>query len=709
VPLTIEDFVHENNGTETSSTTSHVVSLAGADSTAAGNTVLVFMTMSSAVGVTPPSGFVQDVSGGGGNVFAFRKSDVAASETSWTFTTALGQIAAWYVVEVSNVDLVEPLDSSSSGNTGNRSNGQTLSSGTTSLNAGLSSVAFVVFRAVKANSGDVQSWSGYTNGFEEVADNHGPVGNPGEQIAVARKLQDGSTTTFESTATFATSIGGAAATNSLAVVYRSADSPVVAPLAGIWGFEWGTAGGMGNNSVTGLGGYSSGATGTFGTNYTVSATAARNSSYGLRLSPSAALVGVPLGVFSPSVQAATASFNVRVVSATGTPVVASFNSSTTTRMQLLYDPSATKFGVRCGASGTVQWQSGTTALSAWVYVQFRLRINATTWTADWQIDSVAQTQATLSGQSSSSTMDVFVCGYGGGTQTMTADYDDVVISKYYSAYPLGVHDVKLLTVDTGGTPSVSGTSSNFSVFTANGTLAAWNATNARNAVDDAPPTISASADGVVQTAVAASDYMEFPMATYTCAYDEVIAAVRALFPEWGGTGSGTGTIGYRGYDGTTETTFQAASASYDADSLTAASASYPRWLAAMWPSSNGWTQSELNAAALRVGFSTDATPDMGVHAMYLEVAVRTLDPVRVATLGESDEFKVDLYVHPYTSASVSYVITNDDATRDVTFDYSISGTPQTPVVVGPSANSTLQLNADAFGDISDITLTPEAI
>jgi hypothetical protein len=41
----------------------------------------------------------------------------------------------------------------------------------------------------------------------------------------------------------------------------------------------------------------------------------------------------------------------------------------------------------------------------------------------------------------------------------------------------------------------------------------------------------------------------------------------------------------------------------------------------MWQSTNGWTQAELDAAALRVGFSTDATPDIGVEALYLEVAI----------------------------------------------------------------------------------------
>jgi hypothetical protein len=52
------------------------------------------------------------------------------------------------------------------------------------------------------------------------------------------------------------------------------------------------------------------------------------------------------------------------------------------------------------------------------------------------------------------------------------------------------------------------------------------------------------------------------------------------------------------------------------------SSTEPRWQCAMWPSVGGWTQAEVDALALRFGFSTDATPDMGVDAMYLEYATR---------------------------------------------------------------------------------------
>jgi hypothetical protein len=261
-----------------------------------------------------------------------------------------------------------------------------------------------------------------------------------------------------------------------------------------------------------------------------------------------------------------------------------------------------------------------------VWVDLRLKTNSATFAVDWRLETAADTytdqaSATLASAAGNMVGRVYLAG-STATQTMTVDFDNVCLSSHYVVYPLGPHEVRLLTVDPAGTPTLSGTSTNFSVFTANGTLAAWNATNARNAVDEVPPTISAAADGICQTAVAATDYIEFPMAAATLAADEIVSGVRMLTPMWGGTGTGTGTFGVRGWDGTAETTLVAAGTSYDAGSPTAVSTTEPRWECAMWPAPTGWTKTAVDALALRVGFSTDATPDMGCHATYLEYATR---------------------------------------------------------------------------------------
>jgi hypothetical protein len=700
VPLTADDFVHENSGHTSSLTTSHVISLAGTDATTAGNTVLVFMNGPNA---TAPAGFVLDKGlATNGFLNVYRKSGVAAGEgqagvTPWTFTTGVGAAPAWYVVELSNIDPADPLDALpvTAGPTG-VANGGTLSSGTTPLNAGLNAVVFAVFTATPT-TGSTESWSGYTNGFEEVADiTESAVAT---QLAVARMFTT-ATGTFSTTATLATTQGGSIVTGALVVVYRAADSPIVTPLGMLAGFEWGTHGGLASHTGTTnmLGSVLVTPGGTWGTNYLIQSGSARNSNYGLRLTGTAAAVFVRFG--APSGPALSIGMDVRVVSATGTVTLAIAGSNA---LFLLYDSAATKLGVRCGATGTVSWESGTTPLNTWRWVDIRSRVGATTWQAEWRVETdtntyTDQSPASLGGQSATTFSGNPLILGAVTSQTMTADYDNVVLANYWGSYPLGPHNVKLLTVDPAGTPTVSGTTTNFNVFTANGTLAAWNATNARNAVDEAPPTISASADGVTQTAAAASDYMEFPMATYTLAASETIVGVRMLAVLGSGTGAGAGDIAVRGYDGTTETALASVS-QITPGSGTAISTTVPRWLTAMWQSVNGWTQAELDAAAVRIGFSPDATPDMWVHAVYLEVAVGPTTSQQL--FGDTTSIESD----PNRGGAVSVTMTSPESANTSLY-YEEGGSPTTVPVPG-GTSVTQQLNASFEADTNYIAAYPD--
>jgi hypothetical protein len=709
VPLTIDSIIQEvADATNTTGTSINVTLPSG---TTAGNTVEIIVTFMSAL--TPPAGMLLDKSAGGVAVAVYRKPDVTAGEgiagsTPYTFTFSnpgpTNQMFSWLIREISDLDLIDPLDASAHAGPDSKSNGQTMSTGTTPLNAGLSVEVLAAFAHANTDS----TWSGYTNNFEELADTPYASGS-GYQLAVARKFVDGMTGQYETTATLATA-EAADQTYALIVAYRAADSPIAAPLAFFTGFSWGTHGGMGSTAADSPMGAQLGPTGTWGTNYSV---VARGSGYALRITQSAAAANVYAGnIAAGNPKVGLFSFDTWAVSGSGVVVTHDIiNSSFGIAAQVVYNHSTNKFGVRAGSTGTIQYETGTTALDTRRWIDLRVNVKTATWTVDWRIETgtdtyIDQTQATLTGQSTSTSMATFRPG-SSAAQTAVTDTTNICMSVYSSAYPLGPHSVKLLKVDPAGTPTVSGTTANFSVFTANGTLAAWNATNARNAVDEVPPTVSASADGVVQTVLAASDYMQFPMDTYTCASDEVIAAVRMVAPMWGGTGTGTGTLGIRGYDGTTETTLVDTSVSYDAASPTALAAAAPVWRHAMWPSVNGWTQTELDNAVLRVGFSTDATPDMGVSALYLEVATRKALPFRQITMGDNDEFTVDIRVHPYTSGSVSYLLGSTDATRGATFNYAISGTPQTPVYVAPSSTQVVVVNAASFGDISDVSLEPD--
>jgi hypothetical protein len=496
VSLSDANAIQENSGSTGTATTSLATSLPGG--TTAGNTVvIVFVCNQGSGGITPASGFTLAKGTGASGITVWYKSEVAAGETSWTFTTAISSQYSWYAVEMSNVDPVDPVDATAGNTTPSlTATGGTRSTATTALNAGLNTMVLSVFGVEKGTAFNA-SWDSYTNGSDEVTDVD-PAGATGYALAVARKFIEGSTGTFETTATVTHTSGGTVSTWAAIVAFRAADAPIVAPLAHLMGFEWGTHGGANVNGVTGMFAGPLGPVGTFGTNYLIQAASARSSSYGLRVVQSGAAAYVRAG--STTARFGSFGFNVRVVSATGTVVVAEVANSigTVIYAQLLYDSSATKFGVRCSTTGTTQWQSGTTALSTWVWIDWRMKVNASAFTADWRIETATdtytdQTQATFSTAANTS-FDTLHLG-GNASQTATFDFDDVIVSRYYVAYPLGPHRVRLLTVDPAGTPSVSGTTTNFSVFTANTTLGAWNATNARNAVDEVPPTISAAADG----------------------------------------------------------------------------------------------------------------------------------------------------------------------------------------------------------------------
>jgi hypothetical protein len=706
MPITADDFVWEATG-HTSGSASVVVTHPDAGGTTAGNTVLVFLVSIGASSFTEPSGWIRDIGSSASGRWVYRLTSVGAGVTSWTFTRNAAGDTAWYMVEVSGLAL-EPFDVSSGGALSTTANGATRSTLTTTTNAASSGVAFAVFGAVKAGSGDVQSWSGYTNSFTERAD-FTPAGVAGQQIAVATRFTEG-WSTWESTATFATSAGVAPSASSGIILYLSADATINAPLIFLTGFEFGTHGGMDNANVAAGSsgnplGINSGSGGA-GTGILVQSSSARNGGYGLRLVASAAARSVEFGLYGGVDRFVTA-FNIRPVSATGEATMAYIVASNGVRFELIYDASTEKFGTAWSSVGTVSWQTGTTPLNTWAWVEMRVRASSTTWRADWLIetgtgDGHQTPPADLSAGVTPSTFRLVLGSLL--TETFTADYDDLILSRYPAAYPLGPHEVRRLVPETTGA-TVSGTAANFNQFTNNGTLAAFT-TGAGALLDEVPPTVSASSDGVVQVAVGASDYMNFPMANLTLDPNEIIAGVRAVASLWGGTGSGTGTLGFRGHDGTAETTFVAASESFDPDSLTAISGTYPRWYQGMWGVGSAWTQTKLNAAALRVGFSTDATPDMGVSALYLEVATRTIvTSWTVHRLTDNEDPEVDAAVvtetlHPYNSAVRVFTVSNDSPTRTAVFNYTIGGVAQTPVVVAPGAGPTeVSISSDTYGEV----------
>jgi hypothetical protein len=337
-------------------------------------------------------------------------------------------------------------------------------------------------------------------------------------------------------------------------------------------------------------------------------------------------------------------------------------------------------------------------------------IGSTTWHIDWQLEEsgtvTAQTSpADLTGQAAQPGLTNAIVGHN-SAQTLTVDIDDWVMAAHPAAYPLGRHDIYALKVDPAGTPTVTGTVGNFALMTSNATgatLTAGTLTTARDNIAELPPTISTASSGVLQITTAATDYIEFPMNTLALTASQVVAGVKLLACLVSTTGAGAGTLGIRGYDGSVETVLLPTTVSSTPGSSTTVSGTVPPWVGYMWATPNRWTQTKLNAAALRFGFSNDATPDMGVHAMYLEVAVKSAETRPL--FGDAATANVD----PGSLAVASLAVTAPPS-GDASLYYETNTVGTTvPVPAGTTATATPDAPDQATTNYIAVYWPPEGV
>jgi hypothetical protein len=733
MPLTADSILQSDVGAAASAASINVTLPAG---TADGSSVIVVLSAANSAGSSglAAAGFVIDYDGGalgGARDIICRKPVTTAGETTWTFTVTISaQAWSWCVLEVEGLDQIQPYEGAAGSSATPTAAGATVtvSSPTANASNGMDTLAVCLFANKSASTSGAGSWDAatVTGGFDvqgqaQLTNAYG--------LMVATRVSGGATLgPFATSAAYTAPAGTANDFPSAHIfIYRSADSPTVNPMGMICGFEHGHA--YGTEWLGGGTRVPFRVTGTPGTDVLVQASSARAapSAFGCRVIATAANRNIyfegdlqlpAIATLDPLV----VGFDARVVSGAGTVVVAEIVAPASkggvgNSLQLVYDVTATRFGVRWGAAGTVTWQAGTRALNTWTWVSLRVSgFKAGTRTAEWSIETAAGTYTTQTAASSTepggaNASTIYLGGGATATQTSTTDLDNVLASTFYSAFPAVPHTMRVLKADPAGVPTVNGTVGNFALVTNNATGAALTAGTlaaAQAAIDEGPPpTISAASDGVVQTTTAATNYIQFPMDTFTIGAAEVVAGVRIYACLISTTGAGTGTFDIRGWDGTTETSNAWVSPNVAIGSSTVLSTTAPPWVATMWtPTGKLWTQARLDAAALRMGYSTDATPDLGVHAMYLEVATRPTLTARQISI-EDDAFTVDLVLSPYSSASVAYLMASNDPTRGATLAYTVTGVPQTPVYVSPGTSATVSVQVDAFGDVSDLTLTPD--
>jgi hypothetical protein len=664
VPLSIDNQIQERTGVVGSAGSVSVTLDTG---TTAGNTLVLAIT--GGLSFPVPAGWV---SGPGCSTFSsgpvgsetyvrllYRGAaeGLAAGETSWTFTqtTSTSTSWMWWVAEYSNLAAIPIVSGLVANQADDFSTVNLPGVGTEVAAATLPNVLTTYLDTVSvgfsAYRGAVQTAATIADVRMSAASNRPTLAldtvaqlqtAAGSAPNFAMGLFRGFSGNAVANSTYAPSVrveipsGGGFDVNdyltSVVAMLASADSPILDPIVLGTGFEYGThhgiSGGVAGSKMADV------VAGTHGTNYLIQtgSTKAGTGSYGLRIVQAASIarVGWDTNTLGTGLTQAVCGWNVRPVSATTNPCVLNeINVASGTTVQVVYNTTTSKIGVRFGSGGTVAYQSGTTTINTdYPWIDLLVSGMGTTGRAvSWQIEQsgvmVAQTAPTaLTGQATT-TWASFTCG-SATSQTMTADYDNVCLSNALVDYPLRRHKVVLVGVDTTAGADVLGTTTNLITANAAGTAlsAGTGQTAVTNTLDEVPPDFSATADGFCFNAASPTGAsVVVPMATYTAnTTTERIDAVRACIPMWKAstTASVIGIVGNNG----TNTTLAASTYNPGGSNVTTGSATAPAWLFANWPDSNGWTQTKLDAAKLTFT-STDGSPAIGPHAIYLEVAVNT--------------------------------------------------------------------------------------
>ena len=535
-----------------------------------------------------------------------------AGETGWTISSSSAATLDWYVEEwqPGALDPDFPVDvvNTSPGST-NSGTGATATTRTTPTSTSYDVVAYALFHGYHSSSTTPPTISGHGGGYSEVASVTGAGAARSVRLSVARQFSQ-RLAAFTGSAT----VAGHTNWNAAQVVLTAAEAKKAASLAGFRGWHHRTVAGL----AAGVAPICTAAVGPAFTDH--------------------ALLGPALR-FAMTAQAKYVQWLSTILGNPGSARALVWHFPFVLE-SLSSDMEITRGGVNSAgqqavvryraASGklTLQLPSGTeveSTLSPAVDTRYELDVRvsgpATAWTARWQIDGIEQPQATGTGATAMTAGHLTVGSEAAATGTLVVG--DVIWSFIGGHFPLGPFKLVALKVDPAATPTNVGTVGNFALITNNATGAALTAgtlANARDAVDDIPPTIGTGADGVCQTAAAASDYIQFPLETYTPAITELVRAGLLYTLGWGaGAAPVAASIGVRGWDGSVETQLLvAANTTHGFGNST----TDPGWHAALWTPAGGWTQPKIDAAAVRLGFSSDATPDIGAQAFLLLLAMQ---------------------------------------------------------------------------------------
>ena len=574
--------------------------------TAAGSTVLILMLAETLMTGPTGLGFAYDAQlnftdgpgTDGARLGVFRKPDDPGGVTTWAVPEAVG---AWIVYEVS--DLYPAVDAEVEITDALVVTGETL---WTSVPGYTDTDIFclTVWGGEDPSGTTGPTWGSYTNSYTESQEQSvvGVSGTNGLTLAAAHRFPGA--LNADCTATLTVSGGHTATAGVIHLAYRS----TVDPLIFLTGFGPGTLAG----ANVGTAKYIPLVTGT----PAIVADATTASGFAAELSGTAAVEGLGL---DSSIRVAGSDIDVGMVRVkfpgslpAGDLDLVTWDSAGAVSNAVRFRVSDSKLIVGIAGGGGTPAAGPVVVPDVWYRLDWRLTFSA--FTVEWQVDGVVQpTYGIAAGDS----LVAVYLGWAQQAATATVRYADWCDSVTPADYPIAETKVVSFLVDPAGTVTVN-TAASFSTFTANGTInATFNVTTARDAVKDIPPVIGASAAGFVQDAVDTAGHVDIPMTSYTLLPGEVVMGVRMVVCGWAVSATAA-TLGFRIFNGTTEELLQAGTVNPLFDNSTTA----PGWFAKMATLANFNTQAKLDGMQNRVGWASDATPDIGINATLTEVGIR---------------------------------------------------------------------------------------
>lgn len=732
MPLSVDNIIQSATGSFKG--TSGSVTLPSG--TTAGNAVFIFATIlgdntSSGTGVsTSPTGFVLIASVSSSFRYhansAMIKKSASDGETSWTLGMSNATFEVlWYVCELAGADVDWPdsqLPYAQAVRTANLPSATTVTTNTAPFSGSSEtydgfSMAFFVTTGTDTS---VPVISDYNRGFFEIA-NASVIGTARSlQLSVAAKMQN-----VIETVNCTASVSPTAYVSGSMFIWTATNARHVPLTVGVFGGEIGTATQITNANASGTDELANGPApwdGAVGSPEIVT-TNARSGSYCMRLSSTSAAENVTwvtstsvpskAGVLSSGRSVWVERFHVYFDSLPSVDTELASVEHLESTLVIRYVTASQKIGVKVGAAAEVL-SDATVSAGKWIGIDYEYDTRGTDHVCRWAVDYDATPgdttdsvpQATVSETGTAfGVLSVVRKGWRNAI-TATVYYDDIVGNTNRHGYPIGDVRIFPLKVDPTATPTVTGTSANFRTFTNNGTLATWTAATTKTALDEIPPIVGASSDGLAQITVAAADYVTVPMETFTCAPDYAPFAARWYWAGWAASGN-PATFLFKAADGIGDASFplvgDVLDSGFDSTNLV--------WVTSIHNPDNSHntvyplTQAYIDGLAARFGFSTDANPDAGVHAVLVELAVMPTRSIGVIAV-ESGAFDVYMRMDPLTYAITGLLATTPAGTRGATLTWTLDGTPDSHYV-GPNTAYEHALPSTDIRNVTAIGLVPD--